>query len=298
MRRQGGYCALDVIVFLISFFASGVSGLRGFAEFMRPWRKQMAAPIGLASMPHQSSVSRFLGAVKEGELRNEWGWLLFDACDGKSLLGHPSTGHHDALGCRWDVFDFDPAVLAIRQRGLSRAVDAPEGERRASQAQPGHSGRHRGEVTISRMLLRHGGSGLWAGVEVHPGNGDIRGAFERAAQSVAMICERADMDKARAIMRCDGAHGHVPYFHACQEAGVAIVTRLSHYGFFEREDIQRQLANAIWRQVADSTSGPRREAVDVGTVALRPSKTTRKRDGSPFADIAVQIVQAPWIGQF
>jgi len=257
---------------------------------MRPWREQVAAPIGLASMPHQSSVSRFLKVVKEGELRSEWGWLLFDACDGKSLLEHPSTGHRDVQGRRWDVFDFDPAVLAIRQRGLTRVENAPEGERRASEARPGYSGRHRGEVTLSRMLLRHSGSGLWVGVEVHPGNGDIRGAFRRAVRAVATLCERTGIDKARAVMRCDGAHGHVPYFHACQEAGLAFVVRLSHYGLFEREDTQRQLAGAVWRHVTDSTSGPRREAVDLGMVTLRPSKTTRNEDGSPYEEITVRVV--------
>lgn len=288
--RQGGYCASDVIAFLIAFFSAKSRSLHEFAYQIQPWKKQLAAQIGLKSLPHQSSVSRLCACIEDGSLRCHWSWLLFDMCDGPSVLMHPSTGHYNAKGDRWDVFDFDPSVIAIRQRGLPTATDTPEGRRRSYQTKPGYGGRHRGETVMSRMFLRHSGSGMWLGVEVHGGNGDIRGAFERAAAAVASLCDRSDINKTRVIMRCDGAHGHVPHFDACKKAGISVVTRLSHYGLFEREDIQRHLKYATWKAVTDSTSGPCREATDLGEVTLQPDKKTVRKDGSNFDPITVRVV--------
>jgi len=290
VQRQGGYCTVDVIAFLVTFFSAGGESMRECAEEMQPWRQQIAGPIGLKSLPHQSSVSRFCSAVRDGELRSQWQRLLFDACDGYSVLKQPSTGHCDADGVRWDVFDFDPSTLAVRQRGLPSDSETPEAQRRAAETAPGYPGRHRGETMLSRMLLRHSGSGLWLGVEVHPGNGDIRGAFERSVQTTASICKQATPSKLRGIVRCDGAHGHVPYITACQEAGLDIVTRISHYGLFEREDIQHHLASAVWTPVSDSTSGPRREAAELGEVTLTPDKSTRRKDGKPYEPVKARVI--------
>ena len=289
--RQGGYCARDVIVFLVPYFASGCGSLRGFAEFIRPWRARLAAPVGLRTMPHQSSVSRFCRAVGADTLRaGDGSWLLLDACAGADLLGHASTGHRDACGQRWDVFDFDPAVLCIRQRGLPQYQDAPDGRRRSEQAVPGYGGRHRGEVTVSRMLLRHSGSGLWLNCEVHPGNGDLRGAFQRCVQTVASVCDRTGIERERAIVRCDGGFGHVPYVAFCEQHNLAFLTRLSHYGLFERDEIKKHLAQALWCRVEDSKSGPLREAADLGEVTLLPAARTRKADGAPFDPVKVRVV--------
>jgi hypothetical protein len=290
--RQGGYCARDMIVFLVLYFASRCRSLGRFAEFLRPWRAQLAAPVGLRSMPHQSSVSRFCRAVEANTLRetSASSWLLFDVCGGAELLRHPSTGHRDAIGRRWDVFDFDPSVLSIRQRGLPHYHDVPDGRRRSEQAVPGYTGRHRGEVTISRMLLRHSGSGLWLNCEVHPGNGDLRGAFERCAQTVASVCDSTGIERERAILRCDGAFGSVPYVALCEEHDLAFVTRLSHYGLFERDEIEEHLAQATWRRAQDSMSGPLREAAELGEVTLIPAPKTRKADGTQFGPVKVRVV--------
>jgi hypothetical protein len=290
VQRQGGYCAVDVIAFLIMFFSAGEGSMRGCAEHMRTWRRHIAGPIGLRSLPHQSSVSRFCSAIGDGALRSQWQRLLFDACDGYNVLKHPSTGHYDAEGVRWDVFDFDPSTLAIRQRGLPSDDETPEAQRRAMETAPGYPGRHRGETMLSRMLLRHSGSGLWLNVEVHPGNGDIRGSFERSIQTTASICRQSTPSQLRGIVRCDGAHGHVPYIAACQEAGLDIVTRISHYGLFEREDIAHHLANAVWTSVSDSTSGPRRQAAELGEVTLAPDKKTRRKDGQPYEPVTARVI--------
>ena len=141
VQRQGGYCTVDVIAFLVTFFCAGCRSMRECAEQMQPWRQHIAGPIGLKSLPHQSSVSRFCSAVRDGELRSQWQHLLFDACDGYSVLKEPSTGHCDAEGVRWDVFDFDPSTLAVRQRGLPSDSETPEARRRAAETAPGYPGR-------------------------------------------------------------------------------------------------------------------------------------------------------------
>jgi hypothetical protein len=91
-------------------------------------------------------------------------------------------------------------------------------------------------------------------------------------------------------VRCDGGFGHVPYVAFCEENNLAFLTRLSHYGLFEREEIKKHLAQALWCRVEDSKSGPLREAADLGEVTLLPAAQTRKEDGTQFDPVKVRVV--------
>jgi len=292
VKRQGGYAPIDALVFLLLFFAAQERNLRSFAERMRPFRGQLASLAGRREMMHQSSLSRLCSTLSYDDFREHSRSLLLDACDFGRLVAEPSTGFIDGNGCRWDIFDFDPAALAIRRRGLPiyQPEEGPAGDRRTAEAKAGHCGRHRGEVQIVRMLLRHAGTGLWMNCEVHGGNGDIRGAFQRAVATVSAVCRDNEIAHERAIVRCDGAHGHVPYITACKEAGVQIVTRLSHYGLLQRQDILDHLETATWYDVEDSASGPRRQATDLGEVMLMPDEQTRKADQSPYESIKARVI--------
>jgi hypothetical protein len=108
--------------------------------------------------------------------------------------------------------------------------------------------------------------------------------------TVASVCDRTGIERERAIVRSDGGFGHVPYVAFCEENNLAFLTRLSHYGLFERDEIKKHLAQALWCRVEDSTSGPLREAADLGEVTLLPAARTRKADGTPFDPVKVRVV--------
>ena len=76
----------------------------------------------------------------------------------------------------------------------------------------------------------------------------------------------------------------------CEENDLAFVTRLSHYGLFERDEIEKHLSQTIWRRVQDSMSGPFREGADLGDVTLMPAPQTRKTDGTKFDPVRVRVV--------
>jgi hypothetical protein len=107
---------------------------------------------------------------------------------------------------------------------------------------------------------------------------------------VASVCDRTGIERERAIVRCDGGFGHVPYVTFCKEHNLAFLTRLSHYGLFERDEIKKHLAQAVWCRVEDSKSGPLREAADLGEVTLLPAAKTRKADGTRFDPVKVRVV--------
>jgi len=293
VQRQGGYPAVDALIFLVLFFVARAKSLRGFAESMRPWRRQLGAVAGRETVMHQPSLSRICRTLGYDDIRPACSELLLQELGAGALLRAASTGYYDGHGNRWDVFDFDPSVIGLRRRGLPKYYDdeGPDAvARMTSEAKPGHTGRHRGEVTVSRMLTRHAGSGLWVACEVHPGNGEVRAAFERSVQTVVTACQRNDIPREQAIMRSDGAFGHVPYFDICIHKGIHLATRLSHYGLLKRPEILGHLVAAKWSDVDDSRSGPRRQAANLGMVKLVPGEGTLRADGEPFKPVTVRVV--------
>ena len=163
IRRQGGYCALDVWLHLLVYFTTGARvGVRKCREeLMRPCAKLLAALAGRLKLASPASLSRALDAVELDLLRPVAGWLLADVAKIDDML-RPSTMYtYDALGRGWHVFDLDPTVTTLRQRALPTGEDLPEPRRRsADTGARGYSGRKRGDIQFRKVAVEHAGTGL------------------------------------------------------------------------------------------------------------------------------------------
>ncbi len=292
IRRQGGYCGLDVWVFLVLFLASTCGrGVRGFWELMRPFNKLVAALAGRRRLMSPASLSRALDAVEFELVRPIGAWLLLGLEGMDAMLVHPAMQAVDARGEGWHEFHLDPTVTTLRQRALPADDDLPEPRRRAEDTgAPGYAGRKRGDIQFRRVTVDHAGSGLWVHGHLSPGNGEGIVDLELALDTVAETVERTGMSQDRVLVVADGEYGNVPYFTACRERGLAFITRLNRPQLYEDPDVLRRLGEATWRAVPDSRSGPRRFAADIGTLEVRAGKRTRRADGSRYEPVSVRVV--------
>ncbi len=292
VRREGGYHGLDVVLFLLLLFAVHRRlSIKEFGEVTRPHRTQLAALASRRKLPTPASVSRFLSAVEDAAVRDFIPWLLLEGAQALDILEDASVLTRDCRGQAWHVFDFDPTVTTLRQRALPVGDDLPDAKRRSDEARPGYSGRKRGDVQFSRATLQHAGSGLWLDVSSGPGNGSWRAASSAAIATVVRTCDALGFDTRRALIRVDGAAGNTPFVTACENAKISYVTRSQHYQqMLDQPEHREHLTATTWYGVADSRSGPRRQAAELGWHEL-PCRSVDD-DGKPFERVRSRIVVA------
>ena len=292
IRRQGGYCGLDVWLLLLLFFTTGARrGVRAFWDLLRPHIKQLAALAGRRRLPAPASLSRALDAVEPDLLRKESPWLLSGVAEVDEVMRHPAMLSYDTLGQGWHLFDLDPTVTTLRHRALPVDDDLPEPRRRSEDtAAPGYSGRKRGDVQFRRMTVEHMGSSVWVHAHLSPGNGEGMTDFELALDTVAQTCDRLEHPRSRALVRMDGEFGNVPWFTACRERGLPFITRLNRSKLYEDPEVLARLRAATWYRVPDSKSGPGRSATDLGVLRVPPGLRTRRPDGSAYEPVSVRVV--------
>lgn len=292
IRRQGGYCGLDVWSLLFLFFSAGaVRGVRKFWELLRPVAARVAALAGRRRLPSSASLSRALDAVEFEQLRPTSSWLLTGGSTCDEVLRHPAVRARDARGEDWHVFDFDPTVTTLRQRALPAADELPEAKRRSEETgAPGHTGRKRGDIVFRRATVQHAGSALWIHAHLSPGNGEGVVDLERGLDTIVATCARLNHPLSRALARMDGEHGNIPWFAACRERGVPFLTRLNRPKLYEDPAILARMRSATWYRVPDSRSGPRRAAAELGILTIAPGLRTRRPDGGVYEPISVRVV--------
>jgi len=293
IRRQGGYCGLDVFVGLFAYFSSGLRcGLKKFwSRVARRHAVAVGALAGRDQLMSPSSMSRALDAVTPHTAREVGDTLLHSVAKVDEVLRHPAVQTYDALGQGWHIFDVDPTVTALRHRALPVGDDLPEALRRSEDlAAPGYKGRKRGDVVLRRATVLHAGAGVWIHGHLAPGNGDAHDDFGRCLDSVVVTCDRLEHPRSRALVRMDGAHGNVPGLTACRERGLPFITRLNRSHLLTDPEVLAVLRAACWVHVPDSGCGPQRSAVDLGVLTLRPGKDTRRPDGSTYEPIDVRVV--------
>lgn len=293
IRREGGFCGLDVWLTLLVFLTAG-AGV-GFKKFWKDaagrHSRQLGALAGRKKLVSPSSLSRALDAVELGLLRPSASWLLAELPGLDEVLKHPAVQTYDTLGAGWHVFDVDPTVKALRHRALPVAEDLPEPARRSEDtAAPGYKGRKRGDVVFRQATVQHAGSGGWLHAQLAPGNKDSVGDFARCLDSIVATCERIGHPLERALVRMDGEHGNVPWYAACRERGLPFITRLNRPKLYEDPEVLARLREATWRLVEDSLAGPQRSAADLGVMTLSAGKKTRRPDGGVYDPIAVRVV--------
>ena len=299
VKRQGGFQAADVVLFFLYYFSSARrESIKEFGEASSASGRLLAAVGGRRDFATPSSVSRFLGAVEEGQMRPTAQWLLGEACEPRSVLKHPASGSYDTFGQRWDFFDWDGTSTAIRHRALPEGKDLPAAERRSEQTgTAGYMGRKRGEIRFSRAMLQHAGTALWLDILTVPGRSDTAAAVGPALEAIVQTCRQAELRVDRAVIRADGCAGNVPWITQCQKAGVVYLTRSSHYALFEQPEIQAALSAATWYEVPSSGSGPTRQAAELGEVRLDPSKNTVDQDGHCYESIRTRMVVSRFAGE-
>ena len=292
IRREGGYCGFDVVLFLLLYFATGVDeGIRKFWDTVRSCKRKVAALAGRKQLASPASVSRALSAVETDLLRPAAEWLLWEGAGIDEVLRHPAVQTYDARGEGWHVFDFDPTVTTLRHRALPEDEDLPAARRRSARtAAPGYPGRKRGDVQFRRGTVQHAGSSAWLQAMLSPGSGDGRTELAAALAVVVRTCERLEHPLDHALLRMDGGFGWVPYLAACRAHGIPCLTRLTRLEMFEQPEVLRRLREGVWPLVPDSLSGPRRSALDLGLVTLPPGRDTHQEDGTPYAPVTVRVV--------
>jgi hypothetical protein len=293
VSRRNGYCGLDIFLFLLAYHTSSLRcGLREFYRRCKPYRQQLAAVAGRSEWPSSASISRFL-ANDGGEPYNDFSdWLLGECVDASNLEHHWSVTVRDTHGETWFFFDWDPTVTTLRHRALPAGPDLPEPRRRSeSIGAPGYSGRKRGDVQFSRAMLQHAGTGLWQGMWLGPGNGNQRADLYNGVACVRNWCERTRARPRRTVVRSDGgAGGNVPAISLMLQAGIRYLTRIARYEILDWPEIKSQLACGSWLSVEDSGSGPRRQALELGTIRLAADRKTRDADGNHYDAVETRVV--------
>ncbi len=292
IRRQGGYCALDVWLFLLLYFTSGTGkSVKAFWKLIRNQVLRLGALAGRHSLPSPAALTRALDATETALLRDVSPWLLAGIGEIDDVLRHPAMQTYDACGQAWHVFDLDPTVTTLRHRALPMGDDLPAPRRRSGHTgAPGHSGRKRGDIQFRRVTVQHAGSSAWLHAHLSPGNGEGVVDFERALNTVVQTCERLEHPLCRAMMRMDGEYGNVPWFSACRERNLPFVTRLNRPKLYEDRDVLARLRSAIWYRVPDSGSGPQRAAADLGVLTVHPGERTRRPDGERYDPVTIRVV--------
>jgi len=287
--RQGGYSDIDIVMFLLCFLCSGLQSQKEFGDRSKPYRVQLAALADRKQLPAPSSTSRYLGSASTEQVQPFVDWLLLSGVDA-TLLAHEYAGWRDSRGKLWSVFDWDPSVLTMRRRGLPDKESLPEASRRSAAAEPGYSGRKRGEVQLCRSIITHAGTAQPVGLMVQPGNGHFRQLCTHAADAVRRAADEAGLARRRTVMRADGIGGCVPFIRICQQAGVRYLARLSRYRWLEADAVTQLVEAGCFEQVVDSGSGPVREALDLGWVRIHADRRSQTRDAQPYEPVRARVI--------
>lgn len=291
LDRTDGCCGVELFGHLMAMFTSGHVGQRPIQEAARGHGQELASLLGLRHWTTQSSISRALKCVDRESCQTFGDWLLTDALAPASVERTAGAFHHDTLGSPWRVIDIDGRVRAFRQRKLPTSDKLLPPKRHSDQlAQPGYSGRKRGEVQYHQMVVQDAGAGRTLSLSMAPGNGEHRVEMAHAFQMVGRWADRLGIDRSRAIARFDGKSAGVPSLVACVDAGAQFVTRWTDYNLLEMDDFQEAMRTAEWVRVADSGSGPGRVAAEFGKRRLIASGQGRRADAIPTSVVDARLI--------
>lgn len=292
IRREGGYPGVDIALLLLVYFASGVkTGIRKAWEQLAPLSVAMAGLAGRKKLPSPAALSRGLSVVEPELVRPATAWLLGEFSGVDAVMKHPATATYDSCGDAWHLFDLDPTVTTLRHRALPVGEDLPEARRRSeSTGRPGYPGRKRGDVQHRRVAVQHAGSAVWVHSHLSLGNGEGLADLGLALDAVVATVERLGVPREQTLVRTDGEYGHVPGLSACRERSLPVLMRLNRASLLDDVDILQRLRNGTWERVPDSGSGPKRLAMDLGTITLHPGAKTRRPDGSRYEPVKVRVV--------
>ena len=149
--RFGTYEVIDFVVVLLAYTISAEPTLLAFYERLTPFASTFMALFARHTLPHRSTLSRFLAALDQPTV--EALRVLFqEDLVARTAQTFPPGGWWDRLGQHWLVVDVDGTKQAAHQRALPSLAELPAPHRRFDQVcAPAYLGRKRGEV--ARTLI-------------------------------------------------------------------------------------------------------------------------------------------------
>src|SRR5260221_12753008 len=268
--RFGYYDLIDFVAVLIGYILSGEQTLLAFYERLVPFAGPFMALFGRNSLPHRSTLSRFLASLNQTcveALRT-----LFQ----KDLLARkpfPSPGGlFDRTGGQWIVTDVDGTRQAARQRALPQTDALPAPHRRFDRVcEPGYTGRKRGEVVRTRTVVLQAHTHQFLGTFGGPGNGDYRGELRRAIQVITSYATHLGFSISTVLVRLDGLYGDAAPLLDALSAGLGVIARSRAYHLLDLEVVRQRLLYAPDQVSTHPESGMTRALYDCPAVPLTPA---------------------------
>jgi hypothetical protein len=287
--RFGSYEPIDFLALLIGYAISGERTLVDFFERLVPFETAFMALFGRNSLPHRSSLSRFLADVDRPCLE-AFRQLFEQSSFAEGWTNDSIGGIWDRQGRRYLVFDVDATRQAARQRALPCDPTLPSPRRRLDAVcAPGYTGRKRGEVVRTRTVALQMQTRQWLGTYSGRGNGDYRSELASALQAIASYLRLFALTPEVALVRLDGQYGDAVAIAQLIEAGVYLVTRARGYRVLEHPQIQGVLAHPPTAKVTRMNSDEGVELFDGGWLQLD--------EGLPQTRIIVARHCAPALGK-
>src|SRR5216684_2856256 len=268
--RFGQYELLDFVVVLIGYAVSGEPTRLSFYERLLPFAEPFMALFGRHSLPHRSTLSRFLAALDQASVEALRKLFQEDLLARKPFAS--PGGLFDRMEKSWLVVDVDGTRQAARQRALPQLESLPVPHCRFDQVcAPGYLGRKRGEVVRTRTVILQAHTHQFLGTFGGPGNGDYRGELVRAIQVSTSSATQLALPTASVLLRLDGLYGDAAPLIDVLTAGLGVIARSRDYRLLDLEVVQQALARVPDQVSTHPESGMTRALYDCPSVPLTPS---------------------------
>jgi hypothetical protein len=264
--RAGHYDVIDFVAVLLGYALSGESTLETFFDRLRPFADPFMALFGRETLPHRSTLSRFLADVDLAcleALRQQFNHDLGQY----GFTGDHLGGLFDHSGHRLLVFDIDGTRQAARQRALVTALSFPQPRRRLSRVcAPGYLGRKRGELVRTRTTVLQAHTQQWLGTFSGAGNGDYATELEAACRVIVAYLQAKGLNPAQGLLRLDALYGNASPLAHIQQAGLGFLTRGRDYQLLDHPKVCSRLQHPCDMTVQHPETQVRRELFDVGYI--------------------------------
>src|SRR6266487_3272421 len=272
-HRFGQYDLIDFVVVLLGYAISGERTLEAFYESLRPFAVPFMALFGRGSLPHRSTLSRFLAALDQAPVEALRTVFLEDLVARPLEKEEQTGGLWDRQGNHWQVFDVDGTRQAARQRALPSTSDLPPAQRRLDEVcAPGYLGRKRGEAVRTRTTVLQAHTHQWVGTfsgASGAGNGDYRGELRQAVKVISAYMQAQQLPLSQAVVRLDGQYGNGAI--VADVVGLSYVMRGKDYGLLDLPEVQARLTQPPDQQTTHPETGTCRALFDCPDLLLTPS---------------------------
>ena len=274
--RFGTYDVIDFFAVLIGYSVSGEATLEAFYERLLPFAPSFMALFGRQTLPHRSTLSRFLAALDQPTVEALRTAFEEDLVH-RTAQTFPPGGLWDRQGQAWHVVDVDGTKRAARQRALPALEELPAPHRRFDRVcAPAYLGRKRGEVARTRTTVLQAHTHQWLGTFSGPGNGDYRAELTRACQTISSYAGWLCVPLSHVLVRLDGLYGNGAVLTDVLSSGMGLLVRGKDYGLLDIPAVVARLNQAPDDCTTHAESGARRALFDFPEVTL-PTSEARVR---------------------